>query len=564
MDHYNGNGSGLGTLTAPRRNNYFYGKLMDELHFRMEQSYGNRKRWLLNRLSLGTGVLCGLKVEKVESQNGPKICVASGVAIDALGREIIVPIKQYLSPWTLTDACGQVGEKLSPNEAHQVHICLAYRECTADPMPVLVADCNTQEQCAPGTIMESFCLLVQAGAPDDLPVNDQLCEVLTAIADSAEPGLTLGDRRRSLCEATLGEYVTPSERPCVCLATVELKADGTIGDVDNCTCRPVVYSNTVLLELILCLAERIEECCGTPQVATKVLEIVHGDNQDASVGKAVDQSLVVKVSQNGAPVNHEPVTFKVLSGAGGIGQNLNALDDTYSTESNAQGEATLPIWVLGPDVGIQEVSATISDGDPDEVIFQATATLALPVIKAIWPPNVAILQEHADWLSSWEDDPHLELTFNRKMDETQVANPDPWLRLWEVQTAGPNKTRVRFIKLSYAGPTETSILGEAGVTETYKADEISPGAEDVIGYIVQVQADSDNIVDSNTPSLLLDADFKGTGLATNLLNTIWDIFGGQASLGQEVKAGLVDTLASLPSGDSQEGGRFHSWFKVVA
>ena len=50
----------LGHLVTPCRNNYFYGKLLDEFHLEMEQSYFNRHRWLLNRLSLGSGVLCGL------------------------------------------------------------------------------------------------------------------------------------------------------------------------------------------------------------------------------------------------------------------------------------------------------------------------------------------------------------------------------------------------------------------------------------------------------------------------------------------------------------------------
>ncbi len=455
MDYHNGNEPRLDILTAPRRNNYFYGKLMDELHFRMEQTYINRKRWLLNRLSLGTGVLCGLKVE---AKNG-QVCVSPGVAIDALGREIIVPTQQYLDPWTLADACGQVGVRLSPTEAHQVHICLAYRECTADYMPVLVADCNTQEQCAPGTMIESFCLLVQAGAPDGLSGNDQLCEVLTAIADSTQPEITLADRRRSLCEAALGDCVTPPEKPCVCLATIELQSDGTngtIGNIDNCTCRPVVYSNTMLLELILCLAERIEECCGAPPVA-----------------------------------------------------------------------------------------------------------LDLPVVKAIWPPKAALLAEHLEWLNSWNLQPRLEITFNRQMDPNRLNDPTSWLRLWELRSSSRNQTQVRFIKLAYAGPTETPILGQDGITEVYTANELSSGAGNIIGYIVQIRAEVDNnIVDTTPTHMLLDADFAGTGLVGNLLDTIWDIFSEQDIPGQAVQDGLVDTEASLPSGNGVEGGHFHSWFRI--
>src|SRR5215475_13260293 len=112
-------------LTAPRRNNYYFSKLMDVLHFQLERSYDNDMRRLLNRLSLGDGVLCGLCVEK--DDNG-KICVLPGAAVDILGREIIVSKKACIDPWTLTDeCCGQPVSTLSKQERHLVHLCLAYR-----------------------------------------------------------------------------------------------------------------------------------------------------------------------------------------------------------------------------------------------------------------------------------------------------------------------------------------------------------------------------------------------------------------------------------------------------
>ena len=51
-----------GSLHAPKRNKYFYGKLLDAAHMSLEQCYGIDKRRMLNRLALGPGVLCGLDV----------------------------------------------------------------------------------------------------------------------------------------------------------------------------------------------------------------------------------------------------------------------------------------------------------------------------------------------------------------------------------------------------------------------------------------------------------------------------------------------------------------------
>jgi hypothetical protein len=247
-------------LYAPRRNNYFYGKLMDVPHFEMEQNYLVRQRWLLNRLTLGQGVLCGLSV--TPSADRKQICVSPGVAIDALGREIVVPLNTCVDPWQLTAACGETPTPLPKQQAHQVYLCLCYRECTSDFTPVLVTDCNTREQCSPGTIVESFCLLVQQTVPPPPPPpteppvladpNPQACAAL-------RNGVSALDRRKLLSQALSSACAAPTADLCVPLATVNLTAIDQIDSIDSFTPRPRVYSNAVLLDLILCLAARIEQ-----------------------------------------------------------------------------------------------------------------------------------------------------------------------------------------------------------------------------------------------------------------------------------------------------------------
>ena len=256
----NGRDRSLGTLSSPQRNNYFYGKLMDVPHFQMEQRYGNTKRWLMNRLGLGSGVLCGLTVTIKDK----KVCVSPGVAVDGYGREIVVPHEVCLDPWTLTDECGCPKiPALSKTEAHDVYLCLAYKECQTDFMPVLVTDCNTKQECVPGTTVEGYCVLVHEGIPKTINADSDLCKLITGTA------ATLADLRKRLCTGASTTCPTPTE-PCVTLATMKLSPenDGTIGNLDVCTYRSVVYSNAKLLDLILCLAERIEECCGEHPPAT--------------------------------------------------------------------------------------------------------------------------------------------------------------------------------------------------------------------------------------------------------------------------------------------------------
>src|SRR5689334_21361389 len=116
-------------LAAPERNRFFYGKLMDQAAFDRDQAYFNRKRWLLNRLLYGRGVLCGLQVEA--GDNGTVI-VRPGVALDGFGREVIVPADTTVDPHQLTDDRGR--PQGDPLQAGTVLLCLAYVERPADPV----------------------------------------------------------------------------------------------------------------------------------------------------------------------------------------------------------------------------------------------------------------------------------------------------------------------------------------------------------------------------------------------------------------------------------------------
>lgn len=69
------------------RNHYFWGKLLSAEDFTAEQRYHNEKRWFLNCLLYGAGVLCGLDVIKLDEK---KILVQTGAALDSAGRELVL------------------------------------------------------------------------------------------------------------------------------------------------------------------------------------------------------------------------------------------------------------------------------------------------------------------------------------------------------------------------------------------------------------------------------------------------------------------------------------------
>lgn len=292
-------------LNPLRRNNYFFGKMMDLRNFEMEQSYFMERHRLISRLTLGEGVLCGLGVERT----GDKLCIYPGVAIDGLGREIIVPEAVSIDPWTLIDDCGETVEELPRDQTHVVHLCLIYNESLSDFAPVLVpTECKTEDRCAAGTVNEGFRFIVRKGwSPAPGWGMDQGC------CDSLFPDSLSGNadekysQRRALLNACLSgqRCLSAVENPCMVLADVQLKDDGTLGGLFS-RHQKRVYSNQVLMELILCLAERLDECCKdtepgpVPGELAKVTSVEIIDRDQNVLGTLTDPSerLQISVSNN--------------------------------------------------------------------------------------------------------------------------------------------------------------------------------------------------------------------------------------------------------------------------
>lgn len=238
-------------LRTPVRNRYFYGKLLDVYHFELETNYVNAKRWLLNRLVSGYGVVCGLDV--LPGREGNQILITPGVAIDKWGREIIVPrqlgpiaIPPELMPRPANEYEEQARHvKQEPEKEACVQVLICYHECESDPVPVLAGDCNTSEPCAPGTIRERYRVTFEEGCAQPYHAECRIPDVIS------------GGR---IDYAALAKWVSlpcpePPRDPCILLANVRLPdpEEGHHCDPENIdiTVRPIVYSNDLLFELLL-------------------------------------------------------------------------------------------------------------------------------------------------------------------------------------------------------------------------------------------------------------------------------------------------------------------------
>lgn len=274
-------------LEAPERNRYFHGQMLYDRNFRLETDYHNQKRWLINRLVIGWGVVCGLGV-RCEGDE-PAVIVEPGMALDRCGREIVVaeevgPLAVprrllrpaeggygeggyeepgyreperppgyeneeggYRSEGRDRGQYGQDsygGDDRRPRRRHGVHLVLCYHECTAEPTPVLAGDCRDEEPCQPGLIRERYALEFRPGC---LPLRQPKLRIPDVISPDG----------RVNYEELVKEVSRPCpcpEDPCVPLANLHFDLD----DSGRChpkkvelSVRPIVYTNHLLAQLIL-------------------------------------------------------------------------------------------------------------------------------------------------------------------------------------------------------------------------------------------------------------------------------------------------------------------------
>lgn len=212
----------------PRRPNYFEGRLLTAQDFEAEQSYFLDGRRSDARRLHGSGVVCGLDVRP---SDGGGVVVEPGVAIDGLGREIVVPdLREMPDPRQPIDARGEpCGERV---ESEVVTICLSYAERPEEGDPARF-------------VRETYTLDVHPGPAEPSPASRAAEAALTGSAEAVAG---------ALCEAAAREERDPLE-PCVPIATVDLRKGGP--HVVVCP-RRVVAATDVLLELILGLVRRVQ------------------------------------------------------------------------------------------------------------------------------------------------------------------------------------------------------------------------------------------------------------------------------------------------------------------
>ncbi len=244
-------------VSSFERLNYYYGKLMTVDDFQTEQGYLNEKRWLLNRMATGWGVVCGLKVER-NPECWTEVIVHPGLALDKYGNEIfvreacVIDLSKRLKEVMLTS------EKTAAMKNY--FICIKFAACLTAPSPVALEECGaTETGCEYNRVREHFHIKA-------ITEMDELYEEIRAQCEKTPKPRTEAQRDcahylEHPCAALLEPCAQQEKDAWLVLAKVRAKvtsgSNHLLEHVDNCSFRKLLFSNDRLAQTDACLKKEL-------------------------------------------------------------------------------------------------------------------------------------------------------------------------------------------------------------------------------------------------------------------------------------------------------------------
>jgi len=147
--------SGLERLMhSPVRTRFFAGKLLTADDLSREQEYHRTARRRMLLAMIGPGVVTGLRISA--TADGKSVVVSPGMAVDGLGREVIVPES--------VDVCL---EERPRRAAHGGFVVLSYAEEPVNPGPTLHTEVENSDRLDYGAVRETFRVSVRSSRPDE-------------------------------------------------------------------------------------------------------------------------------------------------------------------------------------------------------------------------------------------------------------------------------------------------------------------------------------------------------------------------------------------------------------
>jgi hypothetical protein len=229
---------------------YYPRQLITPDDLTLEQNYFRDRMRRHNRMLHGWGVVCGAMVCPVVTTNPDgtssftpwQVQVKPGYALGPYGDEIILDCQRTVDlrtsgcsgvtgqpcidapdPW-----CSQVFTP--PSTTNILYIAVKYKQCMMRPVRVQPAGCGCDDtSCEYSRWHDGY----EIGVLQTCPTCNACDSSVTALTRGTAASLITGDIP-SCPDCSCG--------PWVCLAQVTLNADGSVAQIDNCSCRRLVVS----------------------------------------------------------------------------------------------------------------------------------------------------------------------------------------------------------------------------------------------------------------------------------------------------------------------------------
>jgi hypothetical protein len=163
------------------RNKYFYGKLMTVRDFELEQEYFNGKRYLLNRLIHGKGLLCGFSQLEFFQGDAEEVRIRfkdGGIALDALGREIIAPVNMEKK------VLNEEGLPIKRSELkNPTYLYLSYSLAVSELVRAASNPLSCEEVTCPNRVLEDFEVIASFEYPKEENEEESVSCLACAGAD---------------------------------------------------------------------------------------------------------------------------------------------------------------------------------------------------------------------------------------------------------------------------------------------------------------------------------------------------------------------------------------------
>jgi hypothetical protein len=362
------------------RNNYFTGKLMVERDFTDETRFHIEKMRHHEQQLHGWGVVCGLKVKPHpnEACRDRFICIEPGSAVDCCGHDIIVREEECFD--FLASPEIQALQKQGDTAAHKLQICVRFRECPTEDIPVLYDDCGCDDtKCAPNRILESyeFGVILDSKA-DTEPFHTPKFEWANTIAIAHAAQAAVHDATHRLYVATADSpstiYQVSTDNHAI-VASRSLAAKALAVAVSNDGSRLYVVTDGATLRQLHVLDTTQP---GLPDFNTAALDLPNSTGSDVNLAVAPNGRLFVLLAASG-DLLRGPTDLDTNSAAGVPAKIITVAPNITGLALSSDGESA---FSAGPSNAIQQIKG-IQSASPTVGAFTVSPVASPALISVV-------------------------------------------------------------------------------------------------------------------------------------------------------------------------------------